>query len=188
MRIRALTTILTTCALLASSFAAQAKSKDQADAEELQNYRLSLPVVKKLAQVQENIYSSLKANPSLADKYKDKEDHDASNESLDQTVKKIEKIPELKQAIVKAGLTPREYFVASLAMAQATMASAMAEAPDSLPSGLRANMAFVKSHQAELTKMQKRAEEIERETKKATGQEKKQVPGDDQPSDDEGKQ
>jgi spore coat polysaccharide biosynthesis predicted glycosyltransferase SpsG len=153
--------------------AAHAKSKADADAAEIENYKLSVPVLKKLEQVNENLYAAVKSNPSLANKYKDDKSSSDANESLEETAKKMDRIPELKAAISKAGLTTREYLIAGMALLQAAMASSISQMPGAetghLSPGVKANMAFVKAHQAEINRMQERQKQLDRETKKASG-------------------
>jgi len=171
MKIRSLTAALAGLVLFAAPSPAGAKSKNDADLAELQNYRLTERVLKKLAQVQDSIYASIKADPGLATRYEKKTA--LGNESLDQSVRRIESIPELKEAIVKAGLTPREFFVAGMALAQAAFAS-MARDQGNVPAAVRANMSFLKTHEAELTQMQKVSSDIKAETDKATAKAKKE--------------
>ena len=153
--------------------ASHARSQADADSAELENYKLTVPVIKKLEQVQENLYSAVKANPSLTSKYKDDKSSSNASESIDEAAKKMDKVPELKAAISKAGFTTREYLVAGLALVQASMANSLVEKPGAdtgrLSPGIRANMAFVKAHQAELTHMQQRQKQLDAETKELTG-------------------
>src|SRR3954464_15666656 len=111
--------LLAVLALLAASAPVPAAPK-RGDTAELENYRLTVPVLKKLGQVQENIYEAIKKDPSLATKYK--KDRDVGgDDSLDAMVKKMDAVPELSQAIKKAGLTTREYLLSTLATLQAVM-------------------------------------------------------------------
>jgi hypothetical protein len=185
MRRRSLFAVL---ALFASSPAVHAASKSD-DLAELQNYRLTLPVLKKLGQVQENIYDSIKKDPSVATKYQSDRDH-GSDQSLEGAVKKMDAVPELKHAIDKAGLTTREYFLATMAMVQAGMAQMMLKGAGAdaskLPSGVRANMKFMEQNQAAFAQIQNRSREIERETKKLTARKasKDEEAGEEPPSDE----
>jgi len=153
------------------------------DETELQNYRLTMPVVKKLVQVQENLFASVKRDPSLATRYKKNLD-DAFDGSLDAAVKKFDSVPELKQAIAKAGLTTREYLLATLGVVQAGMASAMTprSGPDTrkLPGAIRANMKFMEENRATFADLQKRLDELDREAKKLTGGKRR---NDEEPAD-----
>lgn len=178
-------------ALLASSVV-HARSMADADAKEVENYKLSVPVLKKLERVQENLYAAVKSNPSLAKKYK-KDEAGSANESLEETARKMDGIPELKSAVSKAGLTTREYLVAAMALFQAAMADQLSQMQGadvgSLPAGVRANAAFVKSHKAEVDRMTKRMKELDAESKKASGGKQNDGPADDEspPPDEEQK-
>jgi len=155
--------------VLLSSSAVRADSR--ADEAQIENYRLTMPVVKKMAQVQENVYAAIKKDPSLAAKY-DTGVHDVSDESLDSMVKKMDSMPEVREAIAKVGLTTREYLIATLAMFEAGMAGAMQHNQvgntGRLPAGVRANMKFMEENRAAFAELQKRSQEIEREKKKLT--------------------
>ena len=151
-----------------------------ADLREIQNYRLTTKTLARLAQVQENIYALLKANPDLAKRHADTDSRDESAQTLDDMAKRFERIPEMRRAIVKAGLTPREYMLATMALLQAGMSAALIEAPgvdqNTIAPGVRANVAFVKAHQAEMDRMQARTKEIEQLSQPATGDPGKQNP------------
>jgi len=70
--------------------------------------------------------------------------------------------------VIKAGFTPRSYMIATMAMFQAAMASAVLDMPgadkNKLPANARANAAFLKAHAADFQKLQLRANEIQRLT------------------------
>jgi hypothetical protein len=171
MRSRASFAVL---AVLVASPAVRADSK--ADEAAIENYRLTMPVLKKMVQVQENLFAAIKKDPSVATRYK--RVIEISDESLDATVKKMDGVPELKQAIAKAGLTTREFLLATVAMVQAGMAGAMARQPradtSKLPANVRANMRFLEENQAAIAQLQKRTDEIERETTKLTAKKTKE--------------
>jgi hypothetical protein len=80
--------------------------------------------------------------------------------------KRFDRIPEMKQAIVKSGLTPRQYMLATMAMLQAGMSAAALEIPGAdkskIAPGVQANIAFMKAHKTEMDRMQARAKEIEK--------------------------
>jgi hypothetical protein len=191
MHSRSLAVACSAFALLTSSVV-HAKSKADADAKEVENYKLSVPVLKKLEQVQENLSAAVKSNPSLAKKY-EKNEAGSANESLDETARKMDRIPELKAAVSKAGLTTREYLVAAMALFQAAMADQLSNMQGadvgSLPAGVRANAAFVKSHKAEVDRMTKRMKELDAESKKGSGGKQNEGKADDEspPPDEEQK-
>lgn len=173
--------LLAGSAVAAAPLAAQSAGQSQSDAEmkEVTEYRLTEATLVKLGKVQDNLYAALKANPGLARKYATERqtDDDGENEkSLDQMAKDFDRMPEVKQAIVKGGLTPREYLVISLATMQAAMAEMMSQTPGvptdagSMPAAMKANVAFLRAHKAQMDRMQTRTREIERLTRAANGE------------------
>ncbi|NUO64033.1 MAG: hypothetical protein HOQ12_03150 [Gemmatimonadaceae bacterium] len=144
----------------------------QADARAMERYRLTPAVLAKLARVQDNMYAMLKADPSLVKKYakqKDESNEEDEPQTIDAMAKKLDEVPELKRAITRSGITTREYMLASLAMFQAMMASAVMEMPGAdkskIPATVSANVAFLKAHKAEMDRMNARNLEIQKLTK-----------------------
>ncbi|HEX2779256.1 MAG TPA: hypothetical protein VHM30_07145 [Gemmatimonadaceae bacterium] len=185
------TALAAAAATLPTSARAQkavSKSTDavaKADARAIERYRLTPALLGKLAKVQDNIYAMLKADPGLTKKYANMKDDDEDNEAqtIDEMTKKLNSVPELKRAITKSGLTTREYMIATLAMFQASMASALAEMPgadkSAITPNVKANMAFLKAHKAEMDRMNARALEIQKlagEAKEADDDESEQEP------------
>lgn len=179
-RIVALATALTAAtAALSNPVLAQkktvSKSTDataKADARAMESYRLTPAVLGKLAKVQDNMYAMLKADPSLVKKYakqKDESNEEDQPQTIDAMAKKLDEIPELKRAITKSGMTTREYMLASLAMFQAMMASAVMEMPGAdkskVPATVKTNVAFLKAHKAEMDRLNARSLEIQKLTK-----------------------
>lgn len=186
-------TLAVSSAALANPALAQkpvSKAQDaaaKADARAIERYRLTPALLTKISKVQDNIYAMLKADPTLAKKYANMKDDDDENgedaQTIDEMAKKLNSVPELKRAIAKAGLTSREYMIASLAMFQASMATALAEMPGADKSAItptvKANMAFLKAHKAEMDRMNARALEIQKltgEAKEAENDESEQEP------------
>jgi hypothetical protein len=171
MRIAALlrlAPIVFACAATAAPLAAQDAQGD-ADLKAIQSFQLTIPVLNRMAQVQENMYATVKAHPELAKKYAAQhDDQDADVKSIDDMAKKLDRVPEMKAAVIKAGFTPRSYMVATMAMFQAAMASAVLDMPGTdksqIPANARANAAFLKAHAAEFQKLQRRGQEIQKLT------------------------
>lgn len=165
----------------AAQQASSGSSSMDADTRAISNYRLTIGTIRKMAQVQENMYEIAKANPGLRAKYaaleKQQED-EPEPKTIDEMVKRFDRVPEMKQAIVKAGLTPREYFLATFAAFQAGMTMAVMEMPGATktppPGAVAANIAFLKANKAEFDRMQVRSREIEREMKKLAGEEEEE--------------
>jgi hypothetical protein len=156
-------------ATVASPSAAQTgtNARVDADVKEIQEYRFTSATLTKLGQVQENLYAVLKARPELGKRYAEsKEDREDKPKTLDDMAKRIDRIPEMKQAIVKSGLTPRQYMLATMAGLQAGMSAAAMDIPGAdkskIAPGVQANIAFMKAHKAEMDRMQARAKEIDK--------------------------
>lgn len=168
--------IMVVAAVLPTMASAQSARNTRADADlkEIQGYRLTTAMLAQLSAVQENIYAMLKANPDLNKRYGDERSgHEAEAETLDEMAKRFDRIPEMKQAIVKSGLTPRQYMLATMALFQAGMSAALMDAPGADQSKIapvvRANIAFLKAHKAEMDRMEARAKEIEQLSQPASG-------------------
>jgi hypothetical protein len=162
-------------AAVAAPLAAQDAPAD-ADVRAIENFQLTVSVLNQMAQVQENMYATVKAHPELAKKYADQREDPADDDdtkSIDEMAKKLDRVPEMKAAVIKAGFTPRSYMIATMAMFQAAMASAVLDMPGAdksrIPANARANAAFLKAHAADFQKMQLRGQEIEKLTRPQSG-------------------
>jgi hypothetical protein len=163
----AFSVVLTTAVASRSTAQTSANTRVDADVKEMQEYRLTSATLTKLGQVQENLYAVLKAHPELGKRYAgSKEDREDEPKTLDDMAKRFDRIPEMKQAVVKSGLTPRQYMLATMAMVQAAMGAAAMEIPGAdkskIAPGVQANIAFMKAHKTEMDRMQARAKEIEK--------------------------
>jgi hypothetical protein len=168
-----LTAITFAVAAASASLAAQ-DAKADADVKAIESFQLTMPVLNRMAQVQENMYATVKAHPELAKKYANqKDDDDEDSKTIDDMAKRLEKVPELKAAIVKAGFTPRSYMIATMATFQAAMTAAVLDMPGAdkskVPANAKANAAFLKAHAAEMQQMQARSKELEKLMKAQSG-------------------
>lgn len=156
--------------------AQQPDARDQADMKEIMSYRLTEPTFGKLVKVQDDIYAALKANPDLAKRYRSPFGAQGSEAThgIDGIVAAVDRVPELKRAIASAGLTTRQYLLASAAVMQAMMLDAMMQmygnAPGDLPGALKENLAFLNAHRTEVDRMRSRGAEIDRLTRRAQGE------------------
>jgi hypothetical protein len=165
LRHSAFTVVLTAAVASPSTAQTRTKARVDADAKEIQEYRLTSATLTKLGQVQENLYAAMKAHPELgkghADSADSKEDREDEPKTLDDMAKRYDRIPEMKQAIVKSGLTSRQYVLATMAMMQAGMSAAVMEMPGAdkskIAPAVQANIAFMKAHKTEIDRMQARA-------------------------------
>lgn len=80
------------------------------------------------------------------------DDEDEGAQSIDAQVARYDAIPEIKQAIVSAGMTTREYTLFTWSMFEAGMASWVLTQPGGkLPPGVSMdNVTFYRKHEAEL--------------------------------------
>jgi hypothetical protein len=148
-----------------------------------------MPVLRKLAQTQENMFAATR-DPALKEKYaalgRQSNDEPEPN-SLDDMVKRIERVPEVKRAITSTGLTTREYMKATLSMFQAAMALSMMEMEGpmkvkTLPPGVMAdNVAFLKANKAELDKMTARSRELQKLARDSSDEQEEQQPDTTEP-------
>lgn len=162
LRHSAFTVVLTAAVASPSMAQTGTKARVDADAKEIQEYRLTSATLTKLGQVQENLYAAMKAHPELGKGHADSsEDREDEPKTLDDMAKRFDRIPEMKQAIVKSGLTPRQYALATMAMMQAGMSAAVMEMPGAdkskIAPAVQANIAFMKAHKTEIDRMQARA-------------------------------
>jgi len=145
-----------------------------ADLKAVESFRLTMPVLNKMAQVQENMYATVKAHPELAKKYAGQQDDDEDAKSIDDMAKRLDKVPELKAAVIKAGFTPREYMIATMATFQAAMTAAVLDMPGAdrskVPANAMANATFLKAHAAEMQRMQARSKELAKLMKPQSGE------------------
>jgi hypothetical protein len=84
------------------------------------------------------------------------DDEDTEAQSLDEMAAKLDRVPGAKAAIQSAGMTSREYVLFSLSLLQNGLAAwAVSQPGGVLPPGVsRANVDFLKKHDAELKKLE----------------------------------
>ncbi|MFL5561961.1 MAG: hypothetical protein ACJ79K_10835 [Gemmatimonadaceae bacterium] len=168
--LRLTTIILASAAAVAPLATLAAQDAQDADVKAIQSVQLTVPLLNRLAQVQDNMYAAVKAHPELSKKYAEQQEDPGDNvKSIDDMAKKLDLVPEMKAAVIKAGFTPRSYMIATMATFQAAMASAVLDMPgvdkSQIPPNARANAAFLKTHAAEFQKLQRRGQEIEKLTR-----------------------
>lgn len=86
-----------------------------AEEKALRAYSLDMTKLNKYAAVTEKVAAMVQANPSLATKYES--EAAKAEESLDETIKSLEKIPELSSAVRSQGSTMRDYMMTTLVLA-----------------------------------------------------------------------
>ena len=178
----ALAAVVTACAkdgprdadstVTSTTAAASAQGGDQ-DLADVTAYELSMDKVDKLFAAQRNIALKLKdMSPEEREAMKARNDADESNDdSLDETVRKIESEPALVAAIRDAGLSPREYALLTVSLMQSGMAAGVLkmrpnENQDSLAREMKANPANIRFIQQNEAALEKKQKEMEAEMKR----------------------
>lgn len=176
------------CAAIAHPLRAQVADGQTlaGDAKTIASYRLTLPVLRKLRRVQDSMYALVASDPSLMTRYRNTMQSEDGPRTIDDMAKSFDRLPEMRRAIVAAGLTPRDYSLAMLTMFQAVMTVALMEMDGpmrlkALPAGVQPeNVAFVKAHKTELDRMMRKSQDMERlarERRDSAGQSRDSVPG-----------
>jgi hypothetical protein len=183
-RIRA-TVLAAAVVLVATSTAHAQQRKLSADDAILRNYVLTMPKVEAWANATLDYTAAIKAKP-LDERRKMEVEKDAqAAESLAETAAALERIPEIRRAFRKAGMTTREGLTLSLVLFQATMYDQMvAQYPQAeIPYNLNpANLAFVRKNKAQL---EPRLKAVQQATKEANDAARADEPSPDEPSPDE---
>lgn len=149
----------------AAADAPQMGQSNEADIEEVADYRLTLDAVEKMHQAQLNIYAAMQRNPQIAQMAS----MGAEEFSLDALEARFNDVPEVRNAVESAGLSVREYGVVMLALFQASFAQASldmgADRDEVLAAtGMRPeNLDFVAHHRDDLRRMQDQLEAVAQE-------------------------
>ncbi|HET8648786.1 MAG TPA: hypothetical protein VFL95_02000 [Gemmatimonadales bacterium] len=148
-----------TCAVLAVAppVAGQSAHKMTADDIALKNYTLTMDKLEKLRDAMVNMKAYMMAHPEDSTKWADQESND--NESLLEMAARMDKIPPMRAAFRKAGITSRDYMLASMAYFQAAMLAGVQDAQEQagkkseikIPYNMNpANLEFVRKHKADI--------------------------------------
>jgi hypothetical protein len=135
------------------SFALAQSAEDKA----LRGYSLDMAKLTKYAAVHEKMAAMVVANPSLASKYEGQESRD--DQSLDDMVKDLDKIPELASAIRSQGMTMRDYVMTTLVLLQVGLYREVKKLNPrtDMPANINpANVTFMDTHAAEIQKLEAR--------------------------------
>jgi hypothetical protein len=170
--------------VLVAAPAAHAQKMTEDDAL-LRNYVLTMPKVEAWANATLDYTAAIKAKP-LEERKKLEIEKDAQEaESIAATAAALERIPEVRRAFRKAGITTREGLTITFVLFQSVMYDEMsAENPDAkIPYNMNpANLTFVRKNKAQL---QARLKAVQDATKEASDEAKSQEPSPDDPSPDE---
>ncbi len=146
--------------LLAFAHFASAQSQSDRDLQAISAHQLTMPTYKKYLAAMVNLATAAQQNPKLASSMKESEGW-----SLDQAVKAYEGVPEIRGAISKAGLTPRDFLLTQYAMLQTGLAYGMmkeqklsADSAATITKASRGNLSFFQQNEAEIQRLTKETE------------------------------
>ena len=149
----------------ASSAASSSGSDDLAD---VAKFRLTMDRIDKYVAAQRNIaakVNSMSPAERAAAEAKNEGDN-SSDQSLDGMAKRIESVPQMRDAVREAGLSTREFALITYSMMQSAMAASVLQMrpkdnQDSLVREMKANpdnVKFYREHEAEITRKMKALE------------------------------
>jgi hypothetical protein len=155
----------------------------------LRNYVLTMSKVEAWATASLDLANTMKAMPA-SEKARRKAEMEGqaegqANESIAGMAARLDRVPEIRRAYRKAGLTSRESVTLSLALMQAMMFDQIAATnPDAkLPYNLNpANVAFVRKNK---TQLYARMKEVQEASKEANNDRSSDEPSPDEPTPDE---
>lgn len=130
---------------------------DAADEAALAHFRLTTDNLAKATQASRNIAQLGATDPRLL-KRLDQESPLSDAQTLQQAADRLAGIPQVRRAIQRAGLSPRDYILVSFTIADAAMANAYARAgrtQASPPAIAKDNLDFVAAHQPEVRQFMK---------------------------------
>ncbi|HEX2717650.1 MAG TPA: hypothetical protein VHM67_08195 [Gemmatimonadaceae bacterium] len=146
------------------------------DMLEVQSFHLTMAIMKQLIESQEGIYATIAAQPQLVSKY---QQINAANDpsekvTLDVLAARFERVPEMKEQIENAGLTPRMYLLATMAFLETINAAEKLKDPTfnrrTLPPSVLANYYFMDANQEALGPMFAHVNELEAKMNAAVAQ------------------
>jgi hypothetical protein len=148
----------------ASAGTADAPAVGGDDAAAIAEYELTMDKMDRMYAAQRNIAVAIR-DMTPAERAT-MEATDMAEGSLDEFTRGIENNPRIRQALEDAGMEPREYATATMAMVSAAMASSVLQSrpsddQDSLAREMNANMdniRFLRDNEAELTRKQQALE------------------------------
>ena len=137
----------------ASTVTAEAASRSTAPSE----YRLTMDQVRRAIEAQRNLALATGVDPRML--------APVGTESIDEQVARLEAEPAAREAVRRAGLTPRQQVVASWVLFQAAMAQGVidgGEKPETVLATIQidpANVAFYRTHREQIARLQKAMED-----------------------------
>jgi hypothetical protein len=138
--------------------AAEAQQSD-ADLKAVSATTLTMPKYKQYLDATVNLAKVAAKNPGLAEGMKD-----GGEKSIDEQVKALESIPQVKAAVTSTGLSTRDYVLTQWALLQTGMAYAMTKQSGASQEDMikqagvsKANMDFYAQNEAEINKLAEEA-------------------------------
>jgi hypothetical protein len=137
------------------------------DLLEVQSFHLTMAIMKQLIETQSAIYTTIAGNPELVGKYQALNADNDPNEkiTLDILAARFDRTPEVTEHIQNAGLTPRLYLLATMAVIETVNASEKLKDPTfnrrTLPPSVLANYYFMDANMAELGPLFAHVNELE---------------------------
>lgn len=149
----------------ASTQTADAPASGDADLTDISEYELTMDKVDRLFAAQRNIAVAIQGM-TPAERQTMEQNTEGSGESLDAFARNIESSPKVRAALEEAGMEPREYATATMAMVSAAMAASVLQSrpndnQDSLAREMHANLdnvRFLQQNEAEITRKQQALE------------------------------
>ena len=143
---------------------ADAPASSGDDATDIREYELTMDRMDRLYAAQRNI--AVAVHGMTPAEREAMENTDMADASLEEFASGIERNPKIRQALAEAGIEPREYATATMAMVSAAMAASVLQMrpddnQDSLVREMNANMdniRFLREHEAELAQKQQELE------------------------------
>jgi hypothetical protein len=156
--------VVTTAALVALTTIASAQSRPSNDPETnaIESYRLTLPVLQKIAAANKAFGAALKNDPAAQKQLEKDDDTGNGNESIGDMERRIAAMPHMTDALKSAGVSVHEYALFELCAFQAAMTAGLEKAGQlkSIPAGVQStNVQFMKDHEKEFTAAMQQAGE-----------------------------
>jgi hypothetical protein len=147
------------CSTLSWPTAALTQDADP-DTKAYSSYQLTMPKYKKYLAATMNLMNASQQKPAVAEALEN-----SLTLSIDEAVAALNRVPEARQSIAKAGITPRDYVLILGSFIQAQMVHGFtkqqgisADSARKLVPVSTANLEFVQKNEAEITRLNKEME------------------------------
>ncbi|HVE78002.1 MAG TPA: hypothetical protein VNA89_04020 [Gemmatimonadaceae bacterium] len=160
-------------------------------------HALTAAEVKRWIAVQRGLIALQRAHPELRDKYRALDRDEGEAQSIEEQARALERVPEVRRELTKAGVTPRSYLVTTWAMFTSGMYAELlkqglmkeADVPAEIP---RENFAVLQAFAKEFDEVRRETQRLEREQRARVDEEDSDQgdedgePAEDEPSDSTG--